>query len=145
MAVLALGLYVIMTLALYKLVPVTLTAAGIAGFIISIGIAVDANILIFERFREERAHGKKNNDALNDGFARAWHSIRDANIASIIIAVILFWFGSSLIKGFALTLGLGVLVSLISAITITKLFLVSLPKMESTRIGKFLFSSGFRS
>lgn len=144
-AVLALALYVIMTLALYKLIPVTLTAAGIAGFIISIGIAVDANILIFERFREERAHGKKNNDALNDGFDRAWHSIRDANIASIIIAVILFWFGSSLIKGFALTLGLGVLVSLISAITITKLFLVSLPKMENTRIGKFLFSSGFRS
>lgn len=144
-AVLALGIYVVMTLVLYKLIPVTLTAAGIAGFIISIGIAVDANILIFERFREERARGKKNADALDDGFARAWHSIRDANIAAVIIAVILFWFGSSLIKGFALTLGLGVIVSLISAITITKLFLLALPKMEDSRIGRFLFSSGFRS
>ncbi len=144
-AVLALTLYVIMTLVLYKLIPITLTAAGIAGFIISIGIAVDANILIFERFREERARGKKNTDALEDGFDRAWLSIRDANIASIIISIILFWFGTSLIKGFALTLGLGVIVSLISAITITKLFLSSLPKMENTRIGKFLFSSGFRS
>ncbi|HEY0979845.1 MAG TPA: protein translocase subunit SecD [Candidatus Paceibacterota bacterium] len=144
-AVLALGIYVVMTLTLYKLIPVTLTAAGIAGFIISIGIAVDANILIFERFREERARGKKNADALDDGFARAWHSIRDANIAAVIIAVILFWFGSSLIKGFALTLGLGVVVSLISAITITKLFLSALPKMEDSRIGRFLFSSGVRS
>jgi len=144
-AVVALGLYVVMTLVLYKLIPVTLTAAGIAGFIISIGIAVDANILIFERFREERARGKATNDALNDGFLRAWMSIRDANIATIIIAVILFWFGSSLIKGFALTLGLGVITSLLSAITITKLFLKALPRMEKSRIGRFLFSSGFTS
>ena len=144
-AVVALALYVVMTLVLYKLIPVTLTAAGIAGFIISIGIAVDANILIFERFREERARGKLTTDALNDGFARAWMSIRDANIATIIIAVILFWFGSSLIKGFALTLGLGVIVSLLSAITITKLFLSALPLMEKSRVGRFLFSSGFTS
>ncbi len=144
-SVLALLLYVIMVLVLYKLIPVTLTAAGIAGFIISIGIAVDANILIFERFREERARGKKNADALDDGFARAWHSIRDANSAALIVAAILFWFGSSLIKGFALTLGLGVIVSLISAITLTKLFLSAVPKMEHSRVGRFLFSSGFRS
>jgi len=144
-AVVALALYVIMTLVLYKLIPVTLTAAGIAGFIISIGIAVDANILIFERFREERARGKATVDAMNDGFGRAWMSIRDANIATIIIAVILFWFGSSLIKGFALTLGLGVITSLLSAITITKLFLSALPHMEKSRIGRFLFSSGFTS
>lgn len=142
-AVLALTLYVIMVLTLYKLIPITLTAAGIAGFIISIGIAVDANILIFERFREERARGKKNAEALEDGFNRAWLSIRDANIANIIIAVILFWFGTSLIKGFALTLGLGVIISLISAIGITKLFLKALPHMEDSRIGRFLFSSGF--
>lgn len=144
-AVVALTLYVIMTLVLYKLIPVTLTAAGIAGFIISIGIAVDANILIFERFREERARGKKTHEALEDGFGRAWHSIRDANIASIIVAVILFWFGTSLIKGFALTLGLGVVVSLVSAIAITKLFLLALPTMEKSKIGRFLFSSGFHS
>ncbi|MBY0328646.1 protein translocase subunit SecD [Patescibacteria group bacterium] len=142
-AVVALSLYVVMVLALYKLIPVTLTAAGIAGFIISIGIAVDANILIFERFREERATGKSIAEALSAGFDRAWLSIRDANIASILIAVILFWFGSSLIKGFALTLGIGVIISLISAIGITKLFLSVLPKMETSRFGRFLFSSGF--
>lgn len=144
-AVAALSLYVVMTLVLYKLIPVTLTAAGIAGFIISIGIAVDANILIFERFREERARGKNTIDALETGFGRAWLSIRDANIASLIIAVILFWFGSSLIKGFALTFGIGVVISLVSAIGITKLFLKALPKMEGSRAGRFLFSSGFHS
>jgi preprotein translocase subunit SecD len=141
-AVLALGLYVVITLALYKLVPVTLTAAGMAGFIISIGMAVDANILIFERTREERGRGRQTNDAFNHGFSRAWTSIRDANTASIIVAVILFWFGTSLIKGFALTLGLGVVVSLLSAITITRLFLSALPTLEGTK-GSFLFRSGF--
>lgn len=142
-AVLALTLYVIITLLLYKFIPVTLTASGIAGFIISIGMAVDANILIFERYREERASGKGASDAMDAGFARAWYSIRDANTASIIIAIILFWFGSSLIKGFALTFGLGVIVALLSAISITKLFLQALPTFEGTRAGRFLFSSGF--
>lgn len=144
-AVLALSLYVIITLLLYKFIPVTITAAGIAGFIISIGMAVDANILIFERFREERARGKATGDALLDGFDRAWLSIRDANTASIIIAIILFWFGTSLIKGFALTFGLGVFVALLSAIGITKLFLRALPSFEGSRVGRFLFSSGINS
>ena len=142
-AVLALSLYVIITLLLYKFIPVTLTAAGIAGFIISIGMAVDANILIFERMREERAKGKSAAEAIDAGFGRAWFSIRDANTASIIVAIILFWFGTSLIKGFALTLGLGVAVSLLSAIGITKLFLRSLPTLEGTKLGRVLFSSGF--
>jgi protein-export membrane protein SecD len=142
-AVLALGLYVVITLLLYKFIPVTLSAAGIAGFIISIGMAVDANILIFERYREERARGKVAAEAMDAGFARAWYSIRDANTASIIIAIILFWFGSSLIKGFALTFGLGVVVALLSAILITKLFLRSLPTMEGSKLGRFFFSSGF--
>lgn len=142
-AVAALGIYVLITLLLYKLIPVTLTAAGIAGFIISIGMAVDANILIFERFREERAKGQGRAEALNAGFARAWLSIRDANIASLITSVILFWFGTSLIKGFALTLGLGVFVSMLSAILLTRLFLRALPTFGTSRIGKFLFSSGF--
>jgi protein-export membrane protein SecD len=142
-AVLALALYVAITLALYKLIPVTLSAAGIAGFIISIGMAVDANILIFERFREERNRGMQLREALHHGFDRAWTSIRDANTASIIIAIILFWFGSSLIKGFALTFGLGVLVSLLTAISITRLFLNSLPLEAKSKFGKFLFSSGF--
>ncbi|MCC7436803.1 protein translocase subunit SecD [Candidatus Nomurabacteria bacterium] len=142
-SVVALGIYIAITLALYKLIPVTLSTAGIAGFIISIGIAVDANILIFERFKEERKNGRGVSDALEAGFDRAWLSIRDANTASIITAVILFWFGSSLIKGFALTFGLGVIISLFSAIVITRLFLRSLPKMENSKVGKFLFSSGF--
>jgi preprotein translocase subunit SecD len=142
-AVVALVLYTIITLALYKLIPVTLSAAGIAGFIISIGMAVDANILIFERAREERMRGRGVADALTVGFERAWTSIRDANISSIIIAFILFFFGSSLIKGFALTFGLGVIISLISAITITRVFLRALPS-PSTRFGRFLFSSGFK-
>lgn len=142
-AVLALSLYVVITLVLYKLIPVTLTAAGIAGFIISIGMAVDANILIFERFREERARGKSISEAITAGFDRAWLSIRDANTASLITSVILFWFGTSLIKGFALTLGLGVLVSLLSAILITRVFLRALPALQGSRVGRFLYSSGF--
>ncbi len=142
-AVVALALYTVITLALYKLIPVTLSAAGIAGFIISIGMAVDANILIFERAREERVRGRAVGDALSVGFERAWTSIRDANISSIIIACILFFFGSSLIKGFALTFGLGVIISLISAITITRLFLKSLPTPTHSKFGRFLFSSGF--
>jgi protein-export membrane protein SecD len=141
-AVVALAIYVLITLALYRLIPVTLTAAGIAGFIISIGMAVDANVLIFERFREERARGRVTSDALKAGFDRAWLSIRDANTASLIIAVILYWFGTSLIKGFALTFGLGVFVSLLSAILITRIFLRALPSMEHGRFGRFLFSSG---
>lgn len=143
-AVFALALYVVITLTLYKLIPVTLSAAGIAGFIISIGMAVDANILIFERAREERIRGKSVHEAMLAGFERAWTSIRDANISSIIIAIILFWFGSSLIKGFALTFGLGVVVSLLSAITITRLFLNALPTPTHSKLGKFLFSSGFK-
>jgi protein-export membrane protein SecD len=131
------------TLALYKLIPVTLSTAGIAGFIISIGMAVDANILIFERFKEERRLGHGVRDAIEAGFKKAWLSIRDANTASIIIAIILFWFGSSLIKGFALTFGLGVIVSLISAIGITRVFLRALPIMENSKVGRFLFSNGF--
>lgn len=142
-AVIALVIYVSITLALYKLIPVTLSTAGIAGFIISIGMAVDANILIFERFKEERRVGHGVRDAIDAGFKKAWLSIRDANTASIIIAIILFWFGSSLIKGFALTFGLGVIVSLFSAIVVTRLFLRALPTLENSKVGRFLFSNGF--
>jgi len=144
-AVVALALYTVITLTLYKLIPVTLSAAGIAGFIISIGMAVDANILIFERAREERLRGRSVSEAFTVGFERAWTSIRDANISSIIIAFILFFFGSSLIKGFALTFGLGVIISLISAITISRVFLRALPTPTDSKFGKFLFSSGFSS
>jgi len=141
-SVLALCMFVVIVLAIFKLIPVTLTAAGIAGFIISMGLAVDANVLISERIKEEMRAGKSIKDAVGLGFDRAWFSIRDSNTSSIITAVILFWFGTSLIKGFALTLGIGVLISLFSAVSLTKLFLSLLANMKENKVTRFLFSSG---
>ncbi len=103
--------------------PVTLTLAGIAGFILSIGMAVDANILIFERTKEEIRSGKEIHKAVEDGFARAWPSIRDSNMSSLITTVILYAFGTPSIKGFAITLGIGILISMFTAITVTRTFL----------------------
>lgn len=140
-ASLALLLYVAVILALFQLIPVTLTAAGIAALILSIGMAVDANILIFERVREELAKGKSTGRAIHDGFSRAWPSIRDSNISSMITAVILFWFGTSLIKGFALVFGIGVLVSMLTAITVSRTFLFALG-IDARGISRFLFGSG---
>jgi protein-export membrane protein SecD len=142
-AIIALVFYMAIMFALFKVVPVTLTAAGIAGFIISLGIAVDANVLIFERMKEEIRGGRSTFDGLKEGFARAWLSIRDSNISSLITAAILFWFGSSLIQGFALTFGLGVLVSMISAITITRFFLYAFTSTRDGKIRRFLFGTGF--
>ncbi len=142
-AVLALCIYITAMLTLFKLLPVTLTAAGIAGFIISIGIAVDANILIFERLKEELRSGHTISEAVSLGFHRAWSSIRDSNISSIISAIILFWFGTPLIKGFALTLGIGVLVSMFSAIMISRIFLSGFVFIGENKVARFLFSSGF--
>lgn len=119
-ATFALGIYGLIALALFKIIPVTLTLAGIAGFILSLGMAVDANVLIFERLREEVRSGETLRAAIENGFARAWTSIRDSNISTLIIALILFWFGTGIIKGFALTLSIGILVSMFSAIVITK-------------------------
>ena len=141
-ATISLCIFITIILALFKLIPVTLTAAGIAGFIISIGIAVDANVLIFERVIEELHAGHSIHDALSAGFSRAWFSIRDSNISNFITALILFWFGTSLIKGFALTLGMGVIVSMFSAITITRIFLSTLGFIKEGKIARFLFSSG---
>ncbi|OGI90482.1 protein-export membrane protein SecD [Candidatus Nomurabacteria bacterium RIFCSPLOWO2_01_FULL_40_15] len=141
-AILSLCIFIAIVLTLFKLLPVTLTAAGIAGFIISIGIAVDANVLIFERVKEELRSGKNITDAVSHGFSRAWFSIRDSNTSSIITAIILFWFGTSLIKGFALTLGVGVIVSLFSAITVTKIFLSVTTFIGEGKVARFLFSSG---
>jgi protein-export membrane protein SecD len=141
-AVLALCIYVTIMLALFKLLPVTLTAAGIAGFIISIGIAVDANILIFERLKEELHSDRTITDAVAAGFHRAWSSIRDSNFSTIISAMILFWFGTPLIKGFALTLGMGVLVSMFSAIMISRIFLSGFIFIGEGKVARFLFSSG---
>ncbi|MBF6614379.1 MAG: protein translocase subunit SecD [Chloroflexi bacterium] len=128
LASLALLLYSVIVYAVFKLVPVTLTLAGIAGFILSIGMAVDANVLIFSRLKEELRSGKTLGAAVEAGFDHAWPSIRDSNMSTLITCAILFWFGStfggaSTIKGFALTLAIGVIVSLFSAITVTRTFL----------------------
>lgn len=144
-AVISLSVYVAIMLALFKFIPVTLTAAGIAGFIISIGIAVDANVLIFERVKEEFRDGSSVYDSIHNGFARAWLSIRDSNLSSIITAVILFWFGTALIKGFALTFLMGVIVSMVSAISITRLFLYALNITKTNKVTNFLFGSGISS
>jgi preprotein translocase subunit SecD len=127
LAGLALIVYTLTTLMLFKLIPVVLTLPGIAGFILSIGMAVDANILIFERLKEELRSGRTLHQAIDLGWSRAWPSIRDSNFATLITCGILFWFGNafgaSLVKGFSLTLALGVLVSLFTAISVTRTFL----------------------
>jgi preprotein translocase subunit SecD len=127
LADLALLFYALLTFALFKLIPVTLTLPGIAGFVLSIGVAVDANVLIFERMKEELRSGHKILQAIDLGFTRAWPSIRDSNLSTLITCLILFWFGNtfgaSIVKGFAVTLALGVLVSLFTAITVTRTFL----------------------
>jgi len=135
LAVIALGVYSLITLAIFKLWPVTLTLAGIAGFILSVGMAVDANVLIFERLREELRAGRPLLPAIDEGFKRAWTSIRDSNVSSLITCAILMWFGSSLVKGFAVTLSLGILVSIFTAITVTRtlLRLVAVGRVTSWR------------
>ncbi len=126
-AVSALFVYTLTALAIFKLIPVTLTLAGIGGFILSIGMAVDANILIFERMKEELRSGKTIGAAIEAGFSRAWPSIRDSNFSTLITCVILYWFGSnlgvSIVQGFAFTLFVGVLVSMFSAIIVTRALL----------------------
>lgn len=119
----ALTIYSLLVLSLFRLIPITLTLAGIAGFILSVGIAVDANILIFERMKEELRRGRTMVAAIDLGFSRAWPSIRDSNISSLITSAVLFYFGTGVIRGFAVTLALGILVSMFSAIFVTRTFL----------------------
>jgi preprotein translocase subunit SecD len=142
LAIVALGAYTLIMLALFKVIPVTLTAAGLAGFIISLGLAVDANVLTFERMKEELRDGKGLKDALEAGFARAWTSIRDSHVAAIIVSVILFWFGTSIVKGFAFTFFLGAVVSLFSAQVITRTLLRAVAVEKMGKLSKFLFGSG---
>lgn len=132
LATAALIIYAVIALAIFKLIPVTLTLAGVAGFIMSVGMALDANVLIFERMREELREGKDLKLAIENGFRGAWSSIRDSNISSIITCIILYAFGSSLVKGFALTLGIGVVISMFTAITVTRTFL----RLSSTRFSQ---------
>jgi protein-export SecD/SecF family membrane protein len=122
-AVVALGVYTLFVLGIYKLLPVTLSLAGIAGFILSLGMAVDANILIFARIKEELNLGKSLSTAMHEGFRRAWLSIRDSHMTTLIGAAILYLFTTSVVKGFALTLGIGVLTSLVTATVVTRAFL----------------------
>jgi len=128
-AAVALVIYTIIVLAIYKAIPVTLTLAGIAGFIVSVGMAVDANVLIFERMKEELSAGRTLKAAVDVGFSRAWPAIRDSNITTFIACGILYWFGSSIptatvVMGFAVTLFIGVAVSMFSAIVVTKTLLM---------------------
>lgn len=128
-AALALAIYTIINLVIFKSAGIVLTSAGLAAFIISIGMAVDGNILIFERMREELKRGKSRAQALKDGFARAWPSIRDSNISSMITAVILYSFAASpMIKGFALVFLIGVAVSMFTAVSISRTFLLAITK-----------------
>ncbi len=124
-SIIALVIYTIVNVIIFKSIPVTLSLAGIAGFVLSVGMAVDANVLIFERMKEELGLGKPLGSAAEEGFKRAWTSIRDGNFTTLLSCFFLYWFGTSMIKGFALTLFIGVLISMLSAITITRIFLIT--------------------
>lgn len=134
-SVVALLIYVVIVLSIYKIIPVTLSLSGIAGFILSLGMAVDANILIFARMREELKTGKSLSAAVNEGFRRAWLSIRDSHVTALLGSIILYIFTTSIVKGFALTLGIGVLLSLFTATVVTRsmLNLCIGPKFEKKR------------
>ena len=136
-AAVALVIYIVLTLAIFKAFGITLTLAGIAGFILTIGMAVDANILVFERVREEMRRGLSRAAAMHEGFKHAWPSIKDSNISSLLTAVILYFFTTSFVRGFALTLFLGVLVSMFTALTATRLMLDVFAR-ERAKTGKLV-------
>ncbi len=144
-AAVALAEYVVFVLAVVKVIPVTLTASGIAALIISVGMAVDANVLIFERTKEELREGKNPREAVHIGFSRAWPAIRDGHLTMIISGVILFWLGTSIVQGFALVFVLGVLASFISAVSLSRVFLLAIVPEHSEGAWKFLMGSGFRA
>ncbi len=144
-AVVALAEYLAFMLAVIKVIPITLTASGIAGLIISLGIAVDANVLIFERTKEELREGKEPREAVHIGFNRAWTAIRDGHLTMIIAGVILFWLGTSIVQGFALVFILGVLASFVSAVSLSRVFLLALVPEKESKLWHFLLGSGFRN
>lgn len=135
--------YLVFMLAVIKVIPVTLTASGIAALIISVGMAVDANVLIFERTKEELRGGKSPREAVHIGFSRAWPAIRDGHLTMILSGIILFWLGTSIVQGFALVFVLGVLASFISAVSLSRVFLLAIVPEEGRGAWKFLLSSGF--
>ncbi len=132
----ALCMYIALTLAVFKIVPVTMTLSGIAGFILSIGMAVDANVLVFERTKEELKKGLSHVAAIEEGFKRAWTSIRDSNISTMITAAVLYYLTSSFVRGFALALFLGVVMSMFSAITITRTMLRVAMKRDDKKLAE---------
>lgn len=129
-AIFALLFYLAFVLTIFKMIPVTLTLAGLIGFLMSLGMAVDANILIFERTKEEIRQGKDMAVAVEDGFKRAWKAIKDSNFTTILVALILFWLGTSAIKGFALTLMIGVAVSMLSSVWLTRIYMKAFVKLR---------------
>ncbi|MBU6321006.1 protein translocase subunit SecD [Patescibacteria group bacterium] len=141
-AAVALAEYLAFMLSAIKVIPITLTASGIAGLIISVGMAVDANVLIFERTKEELREGKTPREAVHIGFARAWTAIRDGHLTMLISGVILFWLGTSIVQGFALVFMLGVLASFISAVSLSRVFLLALVPEHKEGVWKFLMGSG---
>ncbi|MCK5459708.1 protein translocase subunit SecD, partial [Candidatus Parcubacteria bacterium] len=122
-SVISLIIYGVIIAAAFKLLSITITLAGLAGLVLSIGMAVDANVLIFERMKEEKQNGKRGLQLIEDGLKRAWPSIRDGNISTLLTCLILIWFSTSMVKGFAITLGIGILISMFCAVVITKLLL----------------------
>lgn len=142
LAALALIIYAALNIAVYKLVPVVLTLPGIAGFLLSTGMAVDANILIFERMKEELRGGRSLENAVEAGFSRAWTSILDSNLSTLITCVILYYFGSSfgasVVQGFAITLGIGVLLSMFTAVVVTRTFMRAVVGLLGSRLERHL-------
>lgn len=141
-AITALTIYLALIFSVIKIIPITLTASGIAGIILSVGMAVDANVLIFERIKEELRMGKGAREASHIGFARAWPAIRDGHVTMLISSVVLYWLGTSMVQGFALTFALGVLASLISAVSISRIFLFAILPEKNVGIWRFLTSCG---
>jgi preprotein translocase subunit SecD len=144
-AAIALAEYLTFMLAVIKIIPVTLTASGIAGLIISLGMAVDANVLIFERTKEELREGKNPREAVHIGFNRAWTAIRDGHLTMIISGIILFWLGTSIVQGFALVFVLGTLSSFVSAVSLSRIFLLAIVPEDGGGAWKFLLGSGIKN
>lgn len=142
LASLALVFYLTLNLAVYLLIPVTITAAGLAGLILSTGMAVDANILIFERMKDELRRGAGVRNAIREGVARAWLPIRDGNLTGILSAVVLFWFGTASVEGFALTLMIGIFISMFTAIVVTRTFLLAVAVDSEKSWYRKMFLSG---
>ena len=145
-ASLALIIYAAMVLSIFKILPVTLTLSGVAAVILSIGMAVDANILIFERMKDELRSGRTMLSAINIGFNRAWPAIRDGNVSTLITCAILYWFsdqlGATIVQGFAVTLAIGVLISMFSAIVISRSFLRVIAATPISRNLRLFLPSG---